>query len=239
MGRPALPKSQRSAVPIIRRRSPSRRKSEALGAFAYRVLRDAIRSGKFRPGEHLRETDVADWLIISRTPVREAFHRMTSEGLVTNGPWNGVMIAELNERQLMQLYVVREALEGTAAALAAQNATTPDIEAIRAIVNTMEKTEDPKKLVLLNAKFHQTLYEASYNQYLLHALNSVVHALGLLRHSTFVLPGSVELAHSEHKQIVEAIRRHHPTDAENAARLHVRNALTMRLKLLSSGNGQS
>ena len=47
-------------------------------------MREAIRSGKFRSGEHLREADVAKWLNISRTPVREAFHRIISEGLLTN-----------------------------------------------------------------------------------------------------------------------------------------------------------
>ena len=82
-------------------------------------MREAIRSGKFRSGEHLREADVAKWLNISRTPVREAFHRIISEGLLTNGPWNGVMVAELDAQQLVQLYAVRAALEGTAAALAA------------------------------------------------------------------------------------------------------------------------
>src|SRR5262249_55530946 len=102
------------------RASTHQRSGESLGDFAYRIMREAIRSGKFRSGEHLREADVAEWLNISRTPVREAFHRIISEGLLTNGPWNGVMMAELDAQQLVQLYAVRAALEGTAAALAAQ-----------------------------------------------------------------------------------------------------------------------
>ncbi|MGB8610007.1 GntR family transcriptional regulator, partial [Bradyrhizobium sp.] len=54
------------------RQHPLQERGESLGDFAYRIMRDAIRSGKFRPGEHLREADVANWLNISRTPVREA-----------------------------------------------------------------------------------------------------------------------------------------------------------------------
>ena len=85
-------------------------------------MRDAIRAGKLQPGHHVREAEVADWLRISRTPVREAFHRIVSEGLLTIGPWNGVMVSELDVEQLVQLYSVREVLEGAAAASAARHA---------------------------------------------------------------------------------------------------------------------
>jgi DNA-binding GntR family transcriptional regulator len=231
----AVSKTRSDPNPLGQKRAPSRRPGEALGGYAYRVLREAIRSGNFQPGEHLRETDVAHWLGISRTPVREAFHRIITEGLVTNGPWNGVMIADLDEDQLRQLYAVREALEGTAAALAAQHATEPDVKQMLEILETEAGAlGDPKRLVILNGKFHQTLYRASHNHYLLQSVNSVVDALGLLRRSTFVLPGSIELAHGEHQKIVEAIRLRRPTDAEHAARLHVRNALLTRRKLRSS-----
>lgn len=220
-------------VPFESRRAPMRRAGEALGAFAYRVLREAIRSGSFHPGEHLREIDVAEWLDISRTPVREAFHRLASERLVTTGPWNGVMIAQLTEKQLVQLYAVREALEGTAAALAAVHAKASDVQTMSAVLaNEAAASNEPAKLVLINGKFHRALYKASYNPYLLQSLNSVIDALGLLRHSTFVLPGSIEVARQEHERILQAVSRHQAEEAEKAARLHVRNALAMRLELL-------
>jgi DNA-binding GntR family transcriptional regulator len=229
-----VPKARFDPNPFAQKRAPARRDDEALGGYAYRVLREAIRSGTFRPGEHLRETDVALWLGISRTPVREAFHRIITEGLVTNGPWNGVMIAELDEDQLRQLYAVREALEGTAAALAAQHATDADVKQMLEILESeAQALDDSNRIAALNAKFHQTLYRASHNQYLLQSVNSVVDALGLLRRSTFVVPGSIELAHDEHEEIVAAIRLRRPGEAEQAARLHVRNALLTRRKLRS------
>jgi hypothetical protein len=85
--------------PLFHRRVPLQQSGETLGDFAYRILRDALRSGKFRPREHLREAEVAAWLKISRTPVREAFHRMISEGLLVNAleRRDG---RELGERQL-------------------------------------------------------------------------------------------------------------------------------------------
>ena len=95
---------------------------------------------EFAPGPHIREIEVARWLKISRTPVREAFHRIISEGLLTTGPWNGVIVAELTTKQLVDLYAVRETLEGTAAALAAKNATPAEVRALFGIAAT-----EPKK----------------------------------------------------------------------------------------------
>ena len=210
----------------------SQESGESLGDFAYRIMRDAIRSGKFRPGEHLREADVAKWLNISRTPVREAFHRIVSEGLLTSGPWNGVMVAELSADQLVQLYTIREVLEGAAAALAAKHATKAEVQRLFKIAGTEEGEKDPEKFFIINSELHQTLYGAAHNPYLLQSLNSIIDTLSLLRHSTFILPGSIELAHREHLKIIRAIRDHKAAEAEKLAREHVRHALKIRLELL-------
>jgi DNA-binding GntR family transcriptional regulator len=85
--------------------------------------------------------------------------------------------------------------------------------------------------VILNSKLHQTLYAAAHNRYLLQSITTVVDALGLLRHSTFVLPGSIELAHREHLQIITAVRDRNSAEAERLARQHVNRALAMRLEL--------
>jgi DNA-binding GntR family transcriptional regulator len=211
---------------------PARLPDEARGEFAYRVMREALRSGAFRSGEHLREAEVAKRLRISRTPVREAFHRLVAEGLLNVGRWNGVVVAELSGSELVQLYAVREALEGTAARLAAEHASVAEIERLSEIADAEAAAKtDPNRLVIINSELHQTMYAAAHNRYLLQALNTVVDTLGLLRHSTFVLPGSIELAHREHLKIIGAIRKHKPDDAEELARQHIRHALAMRLKL--------
>jgi DNA-binding GntR family transcriptional regulator len=204
---------------------------ESLGAFAYRALRDAIRAGRIPPGPHIREIEVARWLKISRTPVREAFHRIISEGLLTNGPWNGVMVADLTAKQLVDLYAVRETLEGTAAALAAKNATAAEVRSLFGIAATEAVERDPAKLVVINAKLHQIIYRATHNQYLLQSLTTIVDTLGLLRHSTFVLPGSIALARRDHLEIIHAIRDGEVKRAEKLARRHIRRALAMRLQL--------
>src|SRR5450759_2358921 len=75
---------------------PVRKPGETLGDFAYRTMRQAIRAGRFLSGDHIREADVARWLRISRTPVREAFRRILSGGLFESGPWNGMIVAEID-----------------------------------------------------------------------------------------------------------------------------------------------
>jgi DNA-binding GntR family transcriptional regulator len=224
----------RVVVPILGRQPLAQENRESLGDFAYRVMREALRSGKFKPGEHLREADVARWLDISRTPVREAFHRIVSEGLLTNGPWNGVMVAELSADQLVQLYAIREVLEGAAAALAARHASKAEVQRLFKIAAAEAGEKNPEKFFVINGELHQTLYGAAHNPYLMQSLNSIVDTLGLLRHSTFILPGSIELAHREHLKIIRAVRDHKAAEAERLAREHIRHALKMRLELLQS-----
>lgn len=204
-----------------------------LGDYAYRVLREAIRGGVFEPGDHLREADVANWLDISRTPVREAFHRIVSEGLLVAGSWNGAMVAQLDAQQLAELYAVRALLEGAAASLAAEHASRVEIKNLFTIADReLAARNDPEALVIINAELHQAIYSAAHNRYLLQSLNTIVDTLGLLRHSTFVLPGSIELAHREHKEILRAIRDGDAKRAGKLASSHINNALELRLQLL-------
>ena len=93
---------------------------------AYQQLRGAIQAGQLLPGTRLREVELAESLGLSRTPVREALSRLESEGMVVNEPNRGMMVTRLDASMVSELYVMREVLEATAAALAARHA--PDVE---------------------------------------------------------------------------------------------------------------
>ena len=227
--RPYLERGQKfdSPPPVIE-------DGNSLAEFAYKAIRQSIREGLFKPGVHLPEVETAEWLGISRTPVREAVRRLISEGLLTNGPWNGAVVAKLNLQQLVELYTVREWLEGMAVALAARHASEPEIKNLH-VINRRELsvTQEPEKLVVVNFEFHHALHCAAHNRYLLQSLSSVVDALGLLQDSTFILPGSGREAHKEHLEIIEAIERRDPDAGEQLVRQHVRHALEIRLQLLT------
>jgi DNA-binding GntR family transcriptional regulator len=143
-----------------------------------------------------------------------------------------MIVAEIDTPRLVELYIVREALEGTAAALAAQHASKAEILLLMSIVESEGAARaDTARLVQINAELHQAIYSAAHNRYLLQSLNSVVDSLGLLRHSTFTPPGSIDIARKEHFEIVQAIRSGNARRAEVSARQHVRNALNRRLSL--------
>ncbi|MDB5762550.1 MAG: GntR family transcriptional regulator [Herminiimonas sp.] len=205
------------------------------GEDAYQKLHTAIQSGALKPGARLRETELAEWLGSSRTPVREALNRLQTEGLIVQEARRGMIIAELDQTMVAELYVMREVLEGTAAALAARHASDVEVAILREMANR-DKTigDDPVRLAKNNRLFHETLYRCSHNRYLLRTLNTLRESMALLGQTTLSLSGRSQTALSEHDSVVSAIERHDSVGAEEAARAHIRAAYLSRLRLMSA-----
>jgi DNA-binding GntR family transcriptional regulator len=212
------------------------------GEDAYQKLHAAIQSGALKPGTRLREIELAEWLGSSRTPIREALNRLQTEGLIVQEARRGMIIAELDHTMVAELYVMREILEGTAAALAARHASDVEVAMLREIADR-DKTigDDPVQLAKNNRLFHETLYRCSHNRYLLRTLNSLRESLALLGQTTLSLAGRAATAQAEHDTVVSAIERHDAIAAEDAVRAHIRAAYRSRLRLmaddLDAGNG--
>ena len=102
---------------------------------AYAVLREAIVTNTFKPGMRLRADDLARKLGVSKTPVREALRKLQAEELVTVAVGNVLTVKSIGEQQLFEIYYTREALEGMAARLAAENAGPIELANLRAIVD--------------------------------------------------------------------------------------------------------
>lgn len=202
---------------------------------AYQKLLDAIRSGELKPGQRIREVELAGWLKISRTPVREAIRRLESEGLVQSVAHKGMVVAELDYQAVMELYQMREVLEGTAAALAAKHASEAEIYALREIFNQeVALTDDPAAQALKNQAFHNALYHAAHNRYLLKSLNSLRDSLTLLGATTYQVSGRNQQALEEHERILDAIAKGDSVAAEHAARDHIRSAQQARIRLINN-----
>jgi len=199
----------------------------------YNELRQAILDGHYQPGQPVRETEVASRLNVSRTPVREAFRRLQTDGILEFTPWRGVTVAELNEKQIVELYVMRKVLEGTGAALAALNASDLQIDALEQMIEKAEGETDPQILADLNRDFHQALFDAADNRYLLHAMQSLRNPMALLSKTTYSVTERPVTAQAEHRQIVEAIKQRDTGAAEKLAYGHIANAEQARFKLLS------
>lgn len=197
---------------------------------AYQALKQKVLSGAFAPEQRLREKEVAALLGLGRTPVREALKRLEDEGLLTLLPRIGLVVTRFNREQVAQIYSMREMLEGAAAEFAAHHASGVEIENLRSILaESGQPGADPVRMNLL---FHEAIYSAAHNTYLIASLRSLLDTTYLLGQSTLSSPARVRLALSEHKAIAKAICDRDADAAYKAARHHMRQAFRARLKLL-------
>jgi DNA-binding GntR family transcriptional regulator len=197
----------------------------------YDSLRDAIWEGRYAHGERLREEEIGRALGVSRTPVRAALQRLQQCGLLVIGAGRGLVVAELTRQQVLELYAMREILEGSAARFAARHANPAEIEILYHLQRALAgAADDAIALIKLNRRFHQTIYEAAHNQYLTQALDTLHDSLALLHNTTFRMPNRRRESDAEHLTIVAAIERRDADEAERAARLHIQQAQRTRFE---------
>jgi len=201
------------------------------GEVAYRYIRAGIQNGDLKPGERLREVELAKAVGLSRTPIREALARLESEGLVVHDAARGIVVAELDYSMVTELYYMREVLEGTAARLTAQHASDVEISILEDLCSQYEAAMgDAKQLAISNRQFHDTLYLCSHNRYLVNMLTVLYDALSLLGSTMLGDAQRAEETLKEHRAIVNAIRDRDPDKAEAAIRAHIRAAQKVRMK---------
>lgn len=197
----------------------------------YSSIRLSILGGGLSPGERLVERSLAEQYQVSRTPIREAIHRLEMEGLVEITR-RGAVVVDSGGDQLSELCTVREALEGLAARIAAAAGSYLDIATLRALNDAMSvavKERDLSRLLELNRAFHETVWNATRNRYLVQQLARVRDLIEQGRPSTLYLPERQDRSLVEHEAILEGIEQRDPEKAEAAAKLHSRNAMLDRL----------
>jgi DNA-binding GntR family transcriptional regulator len=202
----------------------------------YESLRRSIRSRELRAGMRVREEELAVALGVSRTPVREALGRLQTRGLVEASSGR-LAVSTLSRAQVMEVYAIREILEGAAARFAAENAMSSDLAVLRHLHERFETLSgDPATTARLNLAFHDAIYDAAKNRYQKRMLDDLNDTLALLSDTTFSVPGRTDAAKIEHRAILDAIINHDPDKAELAARAHMSRALEARLKLIFTDN---
>jgi len=207
-----------------------------LGEIVYEALRDAIINQVLKPGERLMETELADEMGVSRTPVREAIRKLELEGYVVMIPRKGAYVAGLSIKDINEVFEIRGALEALAAGLAAQRATQEEIEEMQRNVY-MEaahwETSDLIKTIELDTKFHELIYTASRNNRLLNMIKDLRDQVQRFRTTTLAVPGRMKFALDEHRRIVEAIAERDVAAAQKAASAHIESAESALLEVIS------
>lgn len=205
---------------------------ELQGQSAYLRLCEQIRSGQLKPGARLTETELAEQLGMSRTPVREAIRQLEAEGLVDHQPRSGAVVRRLTYPEIMELYEMRTVLEGTAARLAARAASSMELEELQSINAEMRcESGDPGKLTRLNRQFHLRLMDAARNRFLLRSMDAVDKALLILGPSAMETPERAREAVVEHDEVLNAMAVRDDIAAEQAMRRHMEHAQLTRLRM--------
>jgi len=207
-----------------------------LGEMVYESLRDAIVNQALKPGERLMETELADEMGVSRTPVREAIRKLELEGYVVMIPRKGAYVAGLSIKDINEVFEIRGALEALAAGLAASRATEEEIEEMElnlALEANHFESSDLLKTIEEDTKFHELIYKASRNNRLLGMIKELREQVQRFRTTTLAVPGRLKFALDEHRKIVEAIAARDVGRAQRAAREHIESAENALLEVIS------
>ncbi len=197
---------------------------------AYSMILDAIDTGIYRPGDRLVESELAERLGVSRTPIREALQRLETQSLLVRDG-RSLIVASLDHNQMAELYVVRGELEGLAARLAARNATEEEVRLLRDMVEADNALlEHPAALARANRRFHKQIHLASHNRFLVQQLDLVHRSMALMATTSLAVIGRGEIAQQEHDCIVSAIEARDGDAADAALRAHISVAFATRLK---------
>jgi DNA-binding GntR family transcriptional regulator len=191
-------------------------------------LRAEIVSGQIAPGEKLSEARLAERFGVSRMPVRDAFKELENAGFVTIEERRGTFVRRTSRSEILDLFEVREAIEGMAARLCAYRANNDLLakmdEAIEAMSRQV-KTLDMDGYSQTDERFHQLIMSGASNDWLSDHYRLLVQHLhrGLLSSIVTRREGRMDRSLAEHVEIMRALHAHDPQGAENAMRNHVHN----------------
>ncbi|MGO1545178.1 MAG: GntR family transcriptional regulator [Gulosibacter sp.] len=203
---------------------------------AYATLRDEILAGELAPGTALAEVEQSTRLGVSRTPVREAFSRLTSEGLLTSKSPRVLVVTELSPDRIRSLYELRSALETSAAALAAQRRDPHAFMELRVQLEAAPKLLDraagqdgiSRYFEIVDA-LDLAIEDAVANPYVTNALASARLHSSLVRRLSQHDPERLRAAAREHLLVVDAIIAGDADLAAAAIKIHLHNSLESAL----------
>lgn len=193
------------------------------------ALREAIITGQIAAGEKLSEPRLAEQFDVSRGPLREAIRRLVAMRLVTYIPNQGASVVTLEPQSIIELYEVREALEGKAASLAAQNMSAESIAKLRDLLEVHRQHHESNAGEYMMADgdfdFHYQIILGSGNQLLINQLcDELYHLIRMFRYQTSRFKTRSDRALIEHEQLIYAIEQRDSTMAEMIMRHHISRA---------------
>ncbi len=193
-------------------------------------IQNAIVKGELQPGSKMSEAELAARYGVSRGPLREALRRLEGRKLLTRIPHVGVRVISLSFEELIQIYQVREAMEGLAARLAASHMSPEEVRGLKALLSQHEHQAELQEGKAYfqeegDFDFHYRIVQGSRNEVLTQMLcGELYHRVRLYRYQFSVTEGRPQKAFSEHHRIIEAIESGDGEMAEILMRRHISSA---------------
>lgn len=213
--------------------SPQAQREESTRTLAERVfarLQDDIVRGVIAPGTKVGETELASRYGVSRGPLREAIRRLESRKLLEREAHVGTRVASLSFADLIEIYHVREALEGMAARLAAVNMSNEEVAGLANLLGQHEQQQDLREDTAYfqregDLDFHYRIIQGSHNGTLIQMLiGELYHLVRMYRYQFSTISNRPQKALNEHRRIVEAIEARDGEMAELLMRRHISRA---------------
>lgn len=188
------------------------------------ALRELILDHKLPPGSRLSVPEIAKLLGVSRTPAREAIAEIVSEGLAVKRANRGAVVVDLTGNDLVEIYLLREVLEGLAARLATLRRTPQQLTVLEEILTAHDRAVKDSNIQShfdLDREFHTSILEIAGNERLTTSLGMLRSQIDIAMKTTHKGPGGIALALDEHRSIFHHISNRNPSEAEEAARRHI------------------
>ncbi|MDA3915481.1 MAG: GntR family transcriptional regulator [Deltaproteobacteria bacterium] len=198
---------------------------KSLGQDVFDYLKKAIIDQDIEPGSRLVESRIADMLGISRTPLREALHKLEREDWIEKTPSGGFQVVTLTKEDIEQTFGIRSVLEAYAARLAAENYNTRDLEPLekkmKEFQQCLEKEYDYVKLQKINTQFHDYLYALSKSQKLIKMINQLRAHISRFRQIILKQKEYAQKSNDDHIKMVAAIKKRDGVAVEQLVRTHI------------------
>ncbi|MEX0864897.1 MAG: GntR family transcriptional regulator [Acidimicrobiia bacterium] len=181
------------------------------------AIKSMIQSGELEPGAELHQREVADWLGVSPTPVREAMRRLEAEGFVSIEPHRPALVIRPDNAEFYENAVILGTLEGLGAELAAKKVTPGDIETLADLNHRLAQAATPSQRMSLDREFHSRICEITGSPVLLSQLNLLWRTMG----DSPVADGSVADWVAQHTLIIDALAAGDCSEARDATNSHI------------------
>jgi DNA-binding GntR family transcriptional regulator len=206
---------------------------KSLGEHVFESLKQAIIRGKISANEWLVESHIAETLGISRTPVREAIHKLEREGLIERQPRGGFTVLGLNRNDIEETFGLRSLLEGYAARLAAVKHKPFELKSLEKKIDEFQRALNQKKMDMLpaiNTEFHDLLYGLSKSPKLINMISGLRDQIYRYREMILKEQEFASTSNLDHKKMLKYIRKRDAKGAERAVKDHSLRGQEMVLK---------